>query len=281
MAPPSRRGTPPPTTSRPLLTALCRFIVGVAAILAAVGVGLAGAAGLARADRDALWRIVAQQCVPGEVQIRDPAPCADVEIESGEQRGYAVLKDTDGAHQYLLIPTARITGIEDPALREPMAPNYFAEAWRARSFTEARAGGSLPRDWVSLAVNSVETRSQDQLHIHIDCLRADVRQALDEQARGIGSAWTPMPLKLAGHRYEAMAVPNLDAVNPVALAAAQPLTADMGDTTLVVVGGGRDEASGFVLLRRRVEAGEVAGGEELQDHFNCPATLPDGPTTAK
>ena len=52
----------------------------------------------------------------------------------------------------------------------------------------------MPRDDISLAVNSVYGRSQNQLHIHIDCVRSDVRNALraaDPTIRGPGrpSAW--------------------------------------------------------------------------------------------
>ena len=35
---------------------------------------------------------------------------------------------------------------------------------------EAEAGRALPDDVLSLAINSIHGRSQDQLHIHIDCI---------------------------------------------------------------------------------------------------------------
>ncbi|MET0331942.1 MAG: CDP-diacylglycerol diphosphatase, partial [Dyella sp.] len=47
----------------------------------------------------------------------------------GGLNGYAILKDHHGPAQYLLIPTARITGIESPLLLRAGAPNYFAAAW--------------------------------------------------------------------------------------------------------------------------------------------------------
>lgn len=231
----------------------------------------------AHADPDALWKIVDQQCVPDQVQNRDAAPCAEVELSDGVQNGYAVLKDLQGAHQYLLIPTAPITGLEDPVLRNPLVPNYFAAAWRSRSFTEAAAGGALPRQWIALAVNSAAARSQDQLHIHIDCVRADVRQGLDSAAAAIGPSWSLLPVDLAGDRYQARAVDSLETNNPVQLAA----DGDLFRTTLVVVGAGPGDDSGFILLRRFIADGEMAGGEELQDHAHCPAPLPAGPLNAK
>jgi CDP-diacylglycerol pyrophosphatase len=101
-----------------------------------------------------------------------------VEIDAGERHGYAVLKDLVGATQFLVIPTDRISGIESPTLLEPDATDYFAAAWRTRSFVDVRAGADIPRDWMSLVVNSALARTQNQLHIHVDCVRADVREAL-------------------------------------------------------------------------------------------------------
>ncbi len=89
----------------------------------------------AHADRDALWSLVHGQCVPhqqaGEVP---PKPCDEVDLTAGEDKGVALLKDRVGVAQMLAIPTRRVTGIEDPFLLSPDAPNYFATAW-----TEGRA----------------------------------------------------------------------------------------------------------------------------------------------
>lgn len=230
-------------------------------------------------DPDVLWRIVHEQCLPGQQLDRDPAPCAAVDLAEGANRGYAIYKDYHGTTQYLLIPTARVTGVEDPALVQPGAPNYFAEAWLARVFTEAAAGGSLPRDWVSLAVNPAVARSQNQLHIHIDCLRADVHQVLTQYGGAIGPTWAPLPVPLAGYRYEAIAVGDLDAVNPFVAALADG--SDPRLSTVAVVGTGTDADPGFVILRSRADpaAGVLPAAELLQDHTSCPAPPPSGPVT--
>jgi CDP-diacylglycerol pyrophosphatase len=229
----------------------------------------AGMPSLAHADPDALWKIVDGLCVPNEVQHGLPAPCTRVDLKGG----YAVLKDIKGRTQYLVIPTARVTGIEDPALLQPGTPNYFADAWRERGYTERAAGRPLPRDALSLAVNSVFARSQNQLHIHIDCLRRDVRTALRRLRNRIGGAWARLPRRLAGHRYWAMRVrgADLDGADPFQLLAANRpgAGAAMGEQTLVVAGAlfaGR--RPGFILLNDRVNLaiGDHAGGEELQDH---------------
>jgi CDP-diacylglycerol pyrophosphatase len=237
--------------------------------------------GVAHADANALWQIVHDYCVPDEQQHGDPAPCAQVDISAGEQRGFAVLEDITGATQYLLIPTARLTGIESPAILAPDATNYFAEAWRARFLVEERAGRTLPRDWVSLAINSEVGRSQNQLHIHIDCIRADVRDALTQHATEIGATWTPFPIPLAGHRYLAIAIrgDDLDAVNPFTLLAdgVAGARADMGQETMVVVGAVfADGQPGFVVLADHTDAaaGDAASGEELQDHTACRSPSP-------
>jgi CDP-diacylglycerol pyrophosphatase len=240
------------------------------ALIVAVG-GMTAAH--ANADANALWTIVHDQCVPDQEASSDPAPCTLVDLEAGEEHGYAVLKDLVGATQFLVIPTNRISGIESPALLEPDAVNYFAEAWRARNFVDARAGTDIPRDWISLAINSALARSQNQLHIHIDCVRADVRQTLSRHITDIGSDWSPFPEPLMGHPYLAMSVEgeDLDAANPVQLLAQR--VDDLGTGTLVVVGTHLGNGQpGFILLAGHADAatGNLAAGEELQDHTTCP-----------
>jgi CDP-diacylglycerol pyrophosphatase len=225
------------------------------------------------ADPNDLWTIVHDQCVPDEQMSGDPAPCSLVDIGAGEKRGYAVLKDLVGATQFLLIPTERIPGIESPALLEPHATNYFAAAWDARSFVDGRAGLDIPRDWVSLAINSAVARSQNQFHIHIDCVRADVRESVSRNIAHVGADWAAFPEPLTGHPFLAMAVggETLGSANPIQLLAKR--AEDMSVETLVVVGTYLpDGRPGFVLLASRADpsAGDPGAGEELQDHEKCP-----------
>jgi CDP-diacylglycerol pyrophosphatase len=241
--------------------------------LAAAAILLIGAFGLTRAfDRNALWTIVHDQCVPNQQQHADPAPCARVDLQGGLERGYVILKDIVGHTQYLLIATARISGIESPELLPAGAPNYFAAAWRERGFTERAAGHPLPRSAISLAINSANRRGQDQFHIHIDCVRADVQSALRAHASRIGDTWAPFPEPFAGHDYRAIRVlgAELDRADPfVLLADGVPgARAAMGAQTLVVVGGEFGDAGpGFVILNATSDsAGAPIRGEELQDH---------------
>ena len=218
----------------------------------------------ARADGGALWRIVHDQCVPDQQQHDNPAPCARVSLDGG----WVVLKDRRGLAQFLLIPTARVTGIEDPAILAPGAPNYFAAAWAARDRTQAMLPHPVPRDALSLAINSPTGRSQGQLHIHIDCLRTDVRAALAKDAAAVGPDWAPLPGGLRGHHYVARRIggAELAAENPFRLLADWPgVGADgLRAWTLAVVAAG----DGFILLADRAspETGDRAESEELQDH---------------
>ena len=154
--------------------------------------------------RNALWEVVHNVCVPGQLQIHDPKPCLKVDLNGGVDRGFAILRDPRGGTQFLLIPTARISGIESPIVRELDAANYFAYAWEVRTNINEALRRDLPRDEIGLAINSGVSRSQDQLHIHFSCVRAEVFQTLHKNERSIGSHWARFKATLYGQHYMAM-----------------------------------------------------------------------------
>jgi CDP-diacylglycerol pyrophosphatase len=240
--------------------------------------GLACApAGARAADPSALWKIVNGQCVPHETKERDPSPCSVVDLAKGVDKGFVVLKDRDGIAQFLLIPTARISGIDDPAILAQDATNYWDAAWQARYFVEERVHTSLPRDAFALAINSSVGRTQDQLHIHIDCIKPDVRATLASNLSRISRIWEPFPVPLAGHSYRAIRIDHetLDGVDPFrVLVDGDPRAVnDIGMHTLVLIGESfSDGNDGFVLLDDRADllAGDLASGEQLEDH-SCSA----------
>lgn len=242
--------------------------------VAAMAAGLLLPSLTARAyDPNALWNIVHGACVPNQLAHGDPKPCVAVDLKNGVERGYAVLKDIRGATQYLLIPTQRIVGIESPALLAPDAENYFAAAWNARGFVEKAAGRALPIDSLSLAVNSEFARTQNQLHIHIDCIRPDVRATLSKLRAAIGATWAPLAEPVGGYGYWAMRLmgPSLGDANPFKLLAdgIPDARSDMKQRTLAVVGMRfEDDAPGFVILQDRADLLHLdfGAGARLQDH---------------
>lgn len=232
----------------------------------------------AATDPDILWKIVHGKCVVDEKSFGHPAPCARVDLAGG----YAILKDIVGETQYLLIPTTRISGIESPAVLAPATPNFFAEAWGQTPLVSARLGHTLPRQDLSLAINAIHGRTQDQLHIHIDCIDPKVAATLRDHQGAVGPTWSPFPVLLAGQTYDAMRIggETLQA-NPFRLLADRLAGArtHMGAYTLVLVGANFQAGTpgvstpgastpGFILLagRANLSAGNVGSGEALQDH---------------
>ncbi len=218
-----------------------------------------------------LWSIVSGKCVPDQRTNGKPDPCTEVAIGGGVGTGYAVLKDRVGVSQYLVMPTRLVTGIEDAQLLVPGAVNYFDPAWRARRLVDQRLGVTLARDEIGIAVNSIYGRSQDLLHLHVDCLRRDVRDALHERLGSLGRRWSG-PVELAGHAYYTLRLDGDDHVprDPFVLLA-QGLgvrPAEMGAWTLVLAGATYADGPGFVLLAARADpaSGFDGSGEELQDH---------------
>ena len=233
-----------------------------AALLAAAS----GAFPARAADPSALWKIVDRHCVPDQAMHARPDPCAVVDLADS----YAVLKDIRGREQYLLIPTRRLAGIESLELLQPRTPNYFAAAWRQVPLVEAKVGRSLPRDDLSLAINSAYGRSQNQLHIHIDCIGLAAHAMLQSQSSKIGARWSALP-PIDGSRYRAMYIPgdSLGSRDPFRLLAASlhDPGREMGRHTLVLVGTAAPRA-GFFLLDGELDLLHLdfASGETLQDH---------------
>jgi CDP-diacylglycerol pyrophosphatase len=227
------------------------------------------------ANPDALWQIVHDYCEPAAEGEPVVQKCADVNLAGG----YAVLKDLVGVAQYLLIPTARVGGIESPSLLDPDTPNYWRAAWNARHYVDAKLNRTLARDEVSLAINSSSGRTQNQLHIHIDCLAADVVRTLREVGPDIGAQWKPLPVRLRGHVYSAMRIDDADLNHADPFKLLAPYVAQRGETmgeqTLMLVGAFRsDGAPAFYLLNDHVQTGDWASSEELQDHTCALAERP-------
>ena len=230
-----------------------------AAVAAVVLVG----AKFALADRLALWRIVHEQCVPAADRHEPlPPPCLSV---GGAD---VVIKDRNGVAQLLEIPAAQVTGIEDPQALDEKAPNYFAAAWRARELMTRYRKAAPPREAVGITINSKYSRSQDQMHLHVDCLRPEVAQALAAYAPHLDSEWRPMTEALHGRKYWARRLDDLENANPFRLLADGVAGAreKMDLWSLAVVPVQYDGKPGFALLADPAELTAGGHAEDLQDH---------------
>ena len=214
---------------------------------------------------DALRHIVLDQCLPGQLQHRNPAPCAQVKPDAG----YVVFKDRNGPLQYLLMPTYRINGSESPLLTKAHTPNFFWLAWQARGFMRMKHGAEIPNSAVSLTINSRLGRTQNHLHIHISCLRPDVREKLNAHQAQVGTQWRPFPGGLEGHEYLARRVTEAELVkrSPFMMLAEEVPDArkHMGRYGMAMA---QQSDGSFVLLatERNLLALNLASAEELQDH---------------
>ncbi len=229
------------------------------------------AAGL---PRTTLWR-VEQTCVFNERTTGSPFPCLEVDLTGGVARGFAVLRAPFRQTHVVTMPTVRISGVEDPRLRAADGPNYFADAWGARRFVQAELKRPVAAGDLGLAVNSRLTRSQDQLHIHVDCVRASVKRVLEADLPLFPTdAWQAGGYVFHGQSYWVRRVlgTSLDGVNPFALAGEIPaLQRDPSTTILAVIGtadpGGAQ--TGFVLLAGRSDpdrGDDQSTSEDLLDH---------------
>ncbi len=86
-------------------------------------------------------------------------------------------------------------------------------------------GHDVSRSAVGLALNPQHARSQDQLHIHIECVRADVAAALQAAAPRITDSWSP--IVILGSDYLALKImgEELGGSNPFHLLADKFLAA--------------------------------------------------------
>ncbi|MFG2621260.1 CDP-diacylglycerol diphosphatase [Streptomyces sp. NPDC048507] len=124
------------------------------------------------ADTDPLWRDV-QYCTQGIVPPSGQKPdCLKTTPNHVVLHGRP-----ETPHNYLLVPTCRITGIECPFLLTSGVANYWHEAWE-----DARRGGDVPVQYpdIGLGINSMGARRLQQLHIHMAGVRPGTQRRLQE-----------------------------------------------------------------------------------------------------
>jgi len=220
-----------------------------------------------RGDPNALWNIISQQCVPNQQHNNNPSPCQKVDLT----KRYVLFKDNKGPYHDLVMPTDKITGIEDPVLQTGKAKPYFSYAWNNRKDLSVRIGKPLKDQWISLAINSKYGRSQNQLHIHVSCLRQDVYDTLGKSSQKIDRSWLPLAEKLAGHSYMARKLEGSDLTKEDPFRLLQTYAIEQGDRIgkygLALVISPRGE---MILLANRLKLTELSLGsaEEIQD-YHC------------
>jgi CDP-diacylglycerol pyrophosphatase len=122
--------------------------------------------------RDTLWSVV-RTCQIAKETIGIASPCIDL-TRSSDGYSVAILRAPFSGAHLLAVPLLKISGIEAPELLGPAGGAYLSAAWAARR--ELHKGLEI-EDWdsIGMAINSARNRSQDQLHIHVDCLTAQAR----------------------------------------------------------------------------------------------------------
>jgi len=229
----------------------------------ALALGNAGCAVVAAANPNALWSIVSNQCVPAARASGGSGFCSAVDLS----KHYAILKDINGNTQYLLIPTDRVTGIESPAVLDADAPAYWADAWDERHYVGSAIGLTFPPNQLGLEINSRYRRSQQQLHIHMDCMQDGIIKKL-AQFRTIEPGkwhWT----KLDGDRYRVMRVMSLTGADDPFRVVARDRHGDdaMAQQTILVTGAGPADSDGWLIVNSGLELDDGSGtAEGLLDH---------------
>jgi CDP-diacylglycerol pyrophosphatase len=229
-------------------------------LLVLAGLRLFAAEGARASDRGDLWRVVHDLCAPMQKFVGLPAPCLKVDRE----RGFAVLRAPTDATRILVAPTRKIEGVESPLLLRPDAPKIWSYAWENRG--KVAAAASRPLSWADLgmAVNSRGARTQDQLHIHVDCVDARLQRALRAHPPR-GDGWSALDLSW-GDRYRVKRIGPKDLDRNIFKMVADEIPGArgrMGQESLAVVGYEAPSGEpGFVVLA----AGDDGHAEELLDH---------------
>jgi CDP-diacylglycerol pyrophosphatase len=141
-------------------------------------------------------------------------------------------------------------------------------AWRARELMTRYLKAPPPRDAVGITINSEVSRSQDQMHLHIDCIRPEVARTLAAYAPHLDEVWRPMTEALHGRKYWARRLDDLESANPFRLLAdgLPGAREKMGLWGLAVLPVQYDGKPGFALLADSSEMTAGGHAEDLQDH---------------
>lgn len=223
------------------------------------------------ARSDALWMITQDLCMTNYHYRRDPAPCQQIYQPQGKEQGFSILQNPRFPYHFILVPNLAMSGIESISLSREGRTDYFGYTWLMRYRLMAAYGAAVPEDMLGMAINSASGRSQNQLHIHLTCLREDVRRQLQAERPYISEQWRPLPDRMLNHSWYARRVmqPTAMGIYPIASVAREfhltsPQLADYGVALIPTTFSGE---KGFILLttRRGWDKGNRASVESLLD----------------
>jgi CDP-diacylglycerol pyrophosphatase len=175
---------------------------GLAAAALLIAAALTPASASEGSARDKLWHIVTSCIVPTDADYcrRCATPradsacaqnrrCEDTTEVWGETDEFVAIRDVKmcscpaGFVHGLALPRARVRGIE----ASPLPQGIWAFAWGVAQ------GKIAEESTIALVVNSVRTRTQDQLHVHLVRLREDARQSFSGRTASVprlDEVWT-------------------------------------------------------------------------------------------
>lgn len=204
---------------------------------------------------DTLWPLA--ECCAKSLQSNPSCLVYDNKDE------YVIIKDNNPKKPvaYLLMPSIKVTGIEDPQVSKKPVVDFWEYAWH-----QSRKYPGKPAASTALAINSVHGRDQNQLHIHISCVQPEVRKALDAATIGVFPA-KPVALQLPPHNntYEVVKVTGLGGKqSPFLVIQADPRAkAHMGSQSIAVVGSAN--ANEYFVLNTYYHGSNPGAAEELLD----------------
>ncbi|VEB97686.1 CDP-diacylglycerol pyrophosphatase [Cedecea lapagei] len=223
------------------------------------------------ARSDALWGVVDKVCMTHYQQTNNPAPCQQIYMPEGKAHGFSVIQNPRYPYHFILVPTAKLSGIESPQLALEGRTDYFGYAWLMRHLLAWQYGAPVPDDRLGLAINSAYGRSQNQLHIHLTCLREDVRRQMLAERPYIQEEWRPLPDKLLRHTWYARRVmqPAVMGIYPInSVASYFHLSPEqLAEWGVAVIPTTYGEQKGFILLttKRGWDRNNRASVESLLD----------------
>lgn len=210
--------------------------------------------------------IVAQSCPLMQKISGSPWPCAAVELRKNGLRTVLIKVPIRRSH-FLIVPTAQIRGLESVLLLGHGSQELWAKALKSRKWVTQSVGRIVEDRDVAIAINSQQARTQDQLHLHVDCANASALRRLRSDDDLIDDRWRVLPYTMKGWKTWARRVGarELTELNLFALVRGIPdVSPTLLDVSLALVssnGSGADESFYFLVTE-----GRRADAERFLDH---------------